>query len=98
MMQDLTLALSLLRPTRIFGDEQLSGEYAKLTQENYGSVRRVYILCEQDNLFKREFQLPMIQRSPPDAVKVIVGADHMPMFSTPQEFSSHLQEIANTYF
>ncbi|XP_017425999.1 methyl jasmonate esterase 1 isoform X1 [Vigna angularis] len=96
--QDLTLALSLLRPTRIFGDEQMSGENARLTEEKYGSVKKVYIMCEQDNMFKREVQLSMIERNPPNDVKVIAGADHMVMFSKPQEFFSHLQEIANTYY
>ncbi|KAL9327693.1 hypothetical protein ACSQ67_002696 [Phaseolus vulgaris] len=85
-------------PSRIFGDEQMSGENARLTEENYGSVPRVYIMCEQDNLLNREVQLSMTQRNPPNDVKLIAGADHMPMFSKPQDFCSYLQEIANTYY
>ncbi|XP_027912340.1 LOW QUALITY PROTEIN: putative inactive methylesterase 20 [Vigna unguiculata] len=54
--EDLTLALSLLRPTRIFGDEEMSGENARVTEEKYGSVKRVYIMCEQDNIILKEYR------------------------------------------
>ncbi|RDY10996.1 Methylesterase 3, partial [Mucuna pruriens] len=96
--EDLTLALSLLRPTCIYADEELLKENTKLTRDNYGTVAKVYIVCEQDKVLKHDFQLSMIERNPPNDVKVIVGADHMPMFSKPQELFSHLQDIANTYY
>ncbi|KAL5181462.1 Methylesterase 3 [Glycine soja] len=94
---DLTLALSLLRPFPIFGDEDLQ-ENTQLTRDNYGIVAKVYIVCEQDKLFKHDFQLFMIERNPPNDVKVIAGADHMSMFSKPQELFSYLQEITDTYY
>ncbi|RZC30573.1 Methylesterase 3, partial [Glycine soja] len=96
--EDLTLAMSLLRPTRIYGDEELMRENTRLTKDKYGTVAKVYIVCEQDNELKQDFQLSMIERNPHNEVKEIVGADHMPMFSKPQELFSYLHEIANTYY
>ncbi|XP_040862563.1 methylesterase 3 isoform X3 [Glycine max] len=98
LQEDLTLAMSLLRPTRIYGDVELLRENTRLTKDNYGTVAKAYIVCEQDNVLRKDFQLSMIERNPPNEVKVIVGADHMPMFSKPQELFSYLQEIANTYY
>ncbi|WVZ13142.1 hypothetical protein V8G54_017672 [Vigna mungo] len=95
--EDFTLALSLVRPFPIFSDEDLQ-ENIQLTEENHGSVGRVYIVCEEDKLIEQDFQLSIIERNPPDEVKVIPGADHMPMFSKPQQLFSYLQEIANIYY
>ncbi|KAK7307597.1 hypothetical protein VNO77_40800 [Canavalia gladiata] len=97
-LEDLTLALSLLRPTRTYGDEELLREKTKVTKENYGTVAKVYIVCEQDQVFKLDFQQSMIEQNSTVEVKVIAAADHMPMFSTPQELFCCLQEIANTYY
>ncbi|ESW28837.1 hypothetical protein PHAVU_002G022100 [Phaseolus vulgaris] len=95
--EDLTLALSLLRPFPIFSDEDLR-ENTQLTEENYGTVARVYIVCEQDKIIDHDFQLSIVERNPPNEVKVIAGADHMAMLSKPQELFSYLQEIANIYY
>ena len=94
----MTLALSLLRPFPIYGDEDLQ-ENTQLTRDNYGIVAKVYtVVCEQDKMLKHDFQLFMIERNPPNDVKVIAGADHMSMFSKPQELFSYLQEITDTYY
>ncbi|XP_047178394.1 methyl jasmonate esterase 1-like [Vigna umbellata] len=95
--EDFTLALSLVRPFPIFSDEDLR-ENIQLTEENHGTVVRVYIVCEEDNLIEQDFQLSIIERNPPNEVKVISGADHMPMLSKPQQLFSYLQEIANIYY
>ncbi|XP_030973728.1 methylesterase 10-like isoform X2 [Quercus lobata] len=58
---------------------------------------RVYIVCDQDNIIKEDFQRWMIENNPADEVKVITGSDHMVMFSKPKELSSCLQEIAEKY-
>ena len=63
----------------------------------YGSVRRVYIVCDQDNIMKEDFQRWMIENNPTDEVKVITSFDHMVMFSKPKELCSCLQEIAGKY-
>ncbi|KAF1874804.1 hypothetical protein Lal_00007419 [Lupinus albus] len=97
-LEDLTLALSLVRPTRIYGDEELLREETRVTRDKYGTVTKVYVVCEQDKVLKPNFQVSMIERNPTNDVKVIPDADHMPMFSKPHELFSHLQEIANTYY
>ncbi|KAK4584465.1 hypothetical protein RGQ29_022264 [Quercus rubra] len=95
--EDLTLAMSLVRPFHLYGDDALLLKEAKLTKEKYGSVRRVYIVCDQDNVVKEDFQRWMIENNPTDEVKVITGSDHMVMFSKPKELCSCLQEIADKY-
>ena len=89
--------MSLVRPFRLYGDDALLLKESKLTKEKYGSVRRVYIVCDQDNIIKEDFQRWMIENNPADEVKVITGSDHMVMFSKPKELSSCLQEIAEKY-
>ncbi|QCD91293.1 methylesterase 3-like [Vigna unguiculata] len=95
--EDLTLAFSLLRPFPIFGDEDLR-ENTQLTEEKHGTVARVYIVCEQDKIMEQDFQVSIVERNPPNEVKVIAGADHMPMLSKPQELFSYLQQIADNYY
>lgn len=95
--QDLTLAMSLVRPFRLYGHDALLLKEAKLTKEKYGSVRRVYIVCDQDSAMKEDFQRWMIEKNPTDEVKVIIGSDHMVMFSKPKELCSCLQEIVEKY-
>lgn len=70
-------------------------EAVTISKEKYGSVRRVYIVCDQDYLMKEDLQRWMIQRYPTDEVKLIAGSDHMLMFSKPKELCSCLQEIAH---
>ncbi|CAL5339114.1 unnamed protein product [Camellia sinensis] len=71
-------------------------ELAK-TLVRYGSVSRVYIVCEEDQLMKPEFQRWIIQNSPPDEVKSIANADHMIILSKPKELCLCLQEISQKY-
>ncbi|KAL1821628.1 hypothetical protein ACET3Z_016497 [Daucus carota] len=91
--EDLTLAMSLLRPFPIFRDD-LSQKEAELTDRNYGSTRRVYIVCKEDLIITEETQKASIANYPPQDVKEISGADHMVMFSKPQELASVLQAVA----
>ncbi|KAL4644943.1 hypothetical protein ACB092_02G200500 [Castanea dentata] len=83
--EDLTLAMSLVRPFCLYGDDALLLKEVELTKEKYGSVRRVYIVCDQDN---EDFQRWMIEYNPTDEVKVITGSDHMVMFSKLKELCS----------
>ncbi|CAJ2646261.1 unnamed protein product [Trifolium pratense] len=96
--EDLSLAMSLIRPFCSFGDQELLQEKTRVTKDNYGTVAKVYIVCQQDNVLKHDFQLSMIERNPTNDVNVIVDADHMPMFSKPKELFAYLQEIAETYY
>ena len=96
LLQDLTLATLLLRPLRLFRDEDLSKQLM-LSFENYGSVKRVYIISEKDKVARRDLQLWMIERNPPNDVVEIKGSDHMVMMSKPIELWAHLQGIAEKY-
>ncbi|KAF5961243.1 hypothetical protein HYC85_002452 [Camellia sinensis] len=95
--EDLTLATLLVRPYPIYHDEGEVLKETALTKDNYGSVRRVYVVIEEDNIIKEKYQRWMIENNPMDEVKVIPGSDHMVMISKPQELCSCLQEIAGTY-
>jgi len=90
--------MSLIRPVRSFADQELLGEKTRVTQNNYGTVAKVYIVCKQDKVLKHDFQLSMIERNPANDVKVIVDADHMAMFSKPRELFAYLQEISGAYY
>ncbi|POO02708.1 Methyl esterase [Trema orientale] len=96
--QDLVLALSLVRAVPVFNNEELVTKQLKLTKERYGSVRRVFIVCDQDHsIVEESFQRWMIERNPPHEVKVINGTDHMVMFTRPLKLFSYLGEIAEKY-
>ncbi|KAF5463872.1 hypothetical protein F2P56_014000 [Juglans regia] len=95
--EDLTLAMSLVRPIRLYGDTSTLQKEANLSREKYGQVPRVYIICEEDNVMKVDFQRWMIENNPAPEVKVIAGSDHMVMFSQPKELCSCLLEIAEKY-
>ncbi|KAF7135086.1 hypothetical protein RHSIM_Rhsim08G0107100 [Rhododendron simsii] len=66
-----------------------------LTKENYGSMRRVYILIEEDKVVKESLQRWMIENNPTDEVRVIPGLDHMVMLSKPKELIECLLGLAS---
>ncbi|XP_059623766.1 methyl jasmonate esterase 1-like isoform X2 [Cornus florida] len=94
--EDFTLASLLVRPLASFNEAEVLKEIS-LTKEKYGSVRRVYIVSDQDNVIKEDLQRWMIENNPTDEVQAISGSDHMVMFSKPQELCTFLQEIAVNY-
>ena len=87
------LATMLMRP--INGENLL--KKITVTKEKYGTIRRVYIVCDKDNVLEEDFQLWMIKNNLTDEVKVILGSDHMPMFCKPLELCAYLQEIVVSY-
>ena len=89
--------MSLVRPCRLYGHDALLLKELELTKEKYGSVRRVYIVCDQDSAINEDLQRWMIEKNPTDEVKVIIGSDHMVMFSKPKELCSCLEEIVEKY-
>ncbi|XP_077233553.1 methylesterase [Tasmannia lanceolata] len=93
--KDHTLATMLVRPSSTYVDD-ISNE-SMLSQENYGSVGRVYIVCEEDKLMNIDFQRWIIKNSPVKEVKQIERSDHMVMLSKPRELSLCLLEIAEKY-
>ncbi|CAL1408771.1 unnamed protein product [Linum trigynum] len=90
--QDLELAKLLVRENGLFLKD-LSQE-SLLTENRFGSVKRVFIVAEEDQLMKKDLQEWFIQKSPPKDVKFIPGADHMVMLSKPDELYSSLLEIS----
>ncbi|KAK1363664.1 methylesterase 10-like [Heracleum sosnowskyi] len=94
--EDLTLATLLARPHPAETDINASEELI-VSKEKYGSVRRIYVVADQDIIIPEEIQRWMIQLNPPDEVKVIQGSDHMTMFSKPQELCSCLVAIAEQH-
>ncbi|KAI5678219.1 hypothetical protein M9H77_09169 [Catharanthus roseus] len=94
-IEDIELAKMLMRPSGLFVEE-MSKEFL-LSEEKYGSVRRVYVVCEGDQVMEEEFQSFLINNSPPQQVKSIKEAGHMVMLSKAQEICVCLQEIAEDY-
>ena len=94
--QDLALAMLLLRPLRLYSDEDMS-KVLMLSSKRYGSVDRVFVICDEDKLVKKGFQRWMGEKNPPNAVVEITGSDHMAMMSKPVELSVHLRCIADKY-
>ncbi|PRQ47829.1 putative carboxylesterase [Rosa chinensis] len=91
--EDLELAKLLLRPSGMF-IEELSKK-CRLTEAKFGSVKRVYVVCEEDEVMEEDFQRWMIKSNgPTDGVKLIRGAGHMVMLSKPQELCQCLCEVA----
>ncbi|XP_008789941.1 probable esterase PIR7A [Phoenix dactylifera] len=90
--EDFMLATMLVRPGSLFLDD-LTTE-VKITEENFGSLSRVYIVCKDDKSMTQDFQRWMIKRSPGTEVKEIGGADHMVMLSKTKELYSVLLDIA----
>ncbi|CAH8349260.1 unnamed protein product [Eruca vesicaria subsp. sativa] len=94
-VEDLELAKILVRVNPSV-TTNLAGTRS-FTEEGYGSVTRVYIICEEDKIVSKEYQHWIISNFPPKEVIKIKDADHMPMTSTPQELCAHLLEIADKY-
>ncbi|NP_001309257.1 methylesterase 10 [Solanum lycopersicum] len=94
--EDLELSKMLIRPGKFF-IQDMSKE-GLLTQEKYGSVKRVYIVTQDDQVMQEEFQMYNIHKSPPHEVKIIANSGHMVMISRPHELFLCLQEIIeNSY-
>ncbi|WZY89536.1 hypothetical protein YC2023_046271 [Brassica napus] len=67
------------------------------SEEGYGSIPRIYIICEEDNIIPKEYQHWIISNFPPKEVIKIKDADHMPMNSKPQELCARYQDTVNKY-
>ncbi|XP_050206520.1 methyl jasmonate esterase 1-like [Mercurialis annua] len=93
--EEVTLATLLSRPMPFYTP---SDQHIVITEEKFGSVPRVYVVCDKDNILKENFQRWMIEQNPPNDVELIAGSDHMVNVCMPQEFCKCLQKIANKYF
>ncbi|XP_057451754.1 methyl jasmonate esterase 1-like [Lotus japonicus] len=90
--QDLTLALSLVRPLPPFtSNVELLSKQTAVTKDKNGRVPKVFFITEKDNLQTQDNQEWIIERTGPYVeVKVIQGSDHMAMLSKPKKLSSEL--------
>ncbi|KAL5202101.1 hypothetical protein ABZP36_013053 [Zizania latifolia] len=95
--EDLTLALSLIRPVNRFAGDAVMRDAGLLTRERYGSARRVVVIVEDDLGVPAEFQRRMASRSDGVEVVELAGADHMAMISRPAMVADLLIRIANTH-
>ncbi|KAK4477497.1 hypothetical protein RD792_016723 [Penstemon davidsonii] len=93
--EDVALAKMLIRPSSLFV-EDLSRKDA-FSNERFGSVKRVYIVCNEDKAIPVNFQRWLIETIGVAEVKEIKDADHMAMLSKPQQLCRYLLEIATKY-
>ncbi|GAB4847028.1 hypothetical protein Ancab_026040 [Ancistrocladus abbreviatus] len=94
--EDLELAKMLIRPRGLFYKD-LAKE-SQLTEDKFGRVGQVYVICEEEQLVKVEIQRWVIENRPPMLVKSILGADYMAVLSKPMELSLCLLEVAGAFF
>lgn len=93
--KDFELAMTLARPGSLFLDDLSKAK--NFSNEGYGSVPQVYVVCDQDLGIPLEFQRWMIKNGVPKDVMEINGADHMAMLSKPDELCHCLLETAHKY-
>ncbi|MCE3049579.1 Salicylic acid-binding protein 2 [Datura stramonium] len=93
--EDIALASSLIRPSSLFLEDLSKAKY--FTDEGYGSVKRVYIICTEDKVISEEFQGRQIDNISVTEAKEIKGADHMAMLNMPKQLCVNLLEIADKY-
>lgn len=95
-IEDSTLASTLMRPVRLFSSEDIARNIIA-TKENFGSVKKVCLISENDLILSKDLQLWMVERNPMDEVREMKGADHMTMLSKPKELAKDLLDIAAKY-
>ncbi|WOL16996.1 methylesterase 3-like [Canna indica] len=93
--EDLTLAMSLVRPSSVFMEDLSSSP--PLSRSGYGSAQKIYVVCGKDEAISESYQRWMIENNPVKEVKEIEEADHMPMMSTPTQLSEMILDVAERY-
>nr|XP_043607825.1 salicylic acid-binding protein 2-like [Erigeron canadensis] len=93
--EDIELGRILVRPASLFLNDL--GSVKQYTDERFGSVKRVYVVCDEDRTIKEEFQRWMIHNNQTAETKELKGVDHMPMISDPKQVSLCILEIALAY-
>ncbi|KAL0450282.1 UNVERIFIED_CONTAM: Salicylic acid-binding protein 2 [Sesamum latifolium] len=81
--EDVALGLMLARPCCMFINDL--AKKSPFSEDRYGSVKRVFIVCPEDQAIPLKFQCWQIENYPPDQVKEIENSDHMPMLSKPHK-------------
>ncbi|CAL1408772.1 unnamed protein product [Linum trigynum] len=93
--EDLELAKAMVRPSSLYLHDLSKTE--KFTEEGYGSVRRVFVICNEDRAIKEEYQRWMIENYVVERVMEIKESDHMAMLCEPRKLFDCLSEIAHNY-
>ncbi|KAM7506992.1 hypothetical protein LguiA_017445 [Lonicera macranthoides] len=94
-MGDLELTFTLVRSPNFPYAKSI--KEALVTEENYGTVRPVFIMSGQDKGMVVPLQMYTIVNNPPDEVKEICDSDHLVMFSKPMSCASiYLRLLQNT--
>ncbi|KAH8494014.1 hypothetical protein Peur_061234 [Populus x canadensis] len=93
-IEDLTLQALLNRPGSMFVESLSTAN--KFTEDRYGSVPRVYIVCTEDILLSPSLQRYMIEQNEVKEVMEI-PADHMAVFSKPKELGQCILELAQKH-
>lgn len=91
-LQDIALASVSMRPIPF----SLVTEKLSLSDNNYGSVQRFYIVTQEDRAISIPLQEAMIYSNPPQQVFRVKGSDHAPFFSRPQALHKILVDIFHT--
>nr|XP_043638722.1 methylesterase 1-like [Erigeron canadensis] len=89
--QDLELVKILERPIPLFVNDLPTAQ--PYTEEAYGSVKRAFVLCDDDRTIKLEFQKWMIENYPVAVKRELKHVDHMPMIGDPKQLSACLLDI-----
>ena len=84
--EDLALARLLLVPQ---SPEPFAAELT-VTDQNYGRLRRAYIVCEQDKAIGAPKQREMIAATPV-AAEITLDTSHSPFFSAPAELAAAIR-------
>nr|GEV57036.1 salicylic acid-binding protein 2-like [Tanacetum cinerariifolium] len=93
--EDRELGITLIRPGSLYLKDLRGGKH--FTKGGYGSVRRLYVVCDQDEGIKKVFQQWMIDNNPVEDVKELKGVDHMAMLCDPKQLSDCLVDLALQY-
>ncbi|KAG0627357.1 hypothetical protein M758_2G194500 [Ceratodon purpureus] len=94
--EDIVLASLLSKPVPL---RMLNGSCIDYTEENYGSIPKVYIKTMQDKIFAADAQEEAFLSDPecvPSEIREF-DSDHCPFFSKPVELIEQLEDIASTY-
>ena len=88
--EDICLARSCLNPT----PTSPFPETLNLSERNYGSIPRYYIIAESDKALPRSMQATMVEQNPPHKVITLPNSDHSPFFSDPSNLVDVFISIA----
>nr|1SCI_A Chain A, (S)-acetone-cyanohydrin lyase [Hevea brasiliensis]1SCK_A Chain A, (S)-acetone-cyanohydrin lyase [Hevea brasiliensis]1SCQ_A Chain A, (S)-acetone-cyanohydrin lyase [Hevea brasiliensis] len=93
--EEYELAKMLTRKGSLF--QNILAKRPFFTKEGYGSIKKIYVWTDQDEIFLPEFQLWQIENYKPDKVYKVEGGDHLLQLTKTKEIAEILQEVADTY-